>query len=58
MDIITWISTNLVAIVALGWAIEKVLEVVGTLTGNKQIDNIGELLATWLKKLFPNNSPK
>ena len=54
----SWLVTNGTALVALLWAIEKVLEAVGTLTGNKQIDNIGVLVATWLQKLFPNQSPK
>ncbi len=58
MNPLQWIITNAATLVALLWSIEKILEIVGTLTGNKQIDNIGVLLATWLKQLFPNQSPK
>lgn len=58
MNIVQWAITNGATLVALLWTVEKALEIVGTLTGNKQIDNIGVLLATWLQKLFPNQNPK
>ena len=39
------------ALCALGWAVEKVLEIVGTLSNSKMIDNLGVWLATQLQKI-------
>lgn len=50
-DAIAWVSGHAVELVALGWALEKVLEIVSRLTPWKWDDNLGVLLANLLSKI-------
>lgn len=53
-QILPWITAHGVQVVAIGWAVEKFLEVVSVLTPWKWDDNLGILLA----KVLQNFSPK
>lgn len=51
MDIATiwaWITSHLPEIIAIGWALEKFLELVATLTPWKWDDNLGVILGKLL----------
>ena len=50
---ITWVASHTVQFAAVGWAIEKLLEVVSVLTPWKWDDNLGVLLAKILQKFAP-----
>jgi hypothetical protein len=48
MAIFAWLHGHWAELIALGWAIEKVLEIVATLTPWKGDDNLGILLGKFL----------
>ena len=48
-----WLNDHWVGLVAAAWAFEKLLEAIGTLTGNKIVDNVGVMLGNLLK-FFPS----
>ena len=58
MHVILWASAHhqqLVqlgaALCALGWAVEKVLEVIGTMSKSQMVDNLGVALGNLLNKV-------
>lgn len=52
-DLITWIQTNWVQVVAGLWAIEQVLRIISPLTPWKWDDNLVSMLGKLLQKFFP-----
>lgn len=54
----SWVLTHGTAIVAIGWGVEKVLEMVAVLTPWKWDDNLGVLLAKVLQNFAPKPADK
>jgi hypothetical protein len=50
-DVIAWLSANTVELIALGWALEKVLEIVGKLTPWTFDDNLGVIVGKLLARI-------
>ena len=48
---IAWLSANTVELIALGWALEKVLEIVGKLTPWTFDDNLGVIVGKLLARI-------
>lgn len=56
----TWLTSHwpvVTSIVSILWLVEKALEVIGTVTKNKLVDNIGVYLGDALVALFPKQQP-
>lgn len=49
-SVVSWFQHNWQSIVVLGWSIEKTLELIGTLTGSKIVDNLGIALGNILTR--------
>jgi len=52
-DIINWVTTNWISIVAALWALEKLIEAISVLTKTKIDDNVGIWLGKILSRFFP-----
>ena len=44
-----WVWTHWMGLAAIGWAVEKLLETVGTFTNSKLVDNLGVMLGKFLQ---------
>jgi hypothetical protein len=52
-DIINWVQTNWIGLVAALWALETLISIVAPLTPWKWDDSIGRWLGSILAKFFP-----
>jgi hypothetical protein len=50
-DVIAWVTAHAVELIALGWALEKVLEIIGRLTPWKWDDNLGVIIGKLLARI-------
>ena len=57
MNVVHWVITNWVVIIAGMVAIDRVLQIIGQLTGNQWLDNLATTIAGLIAKI-PANPPK